>query len=525
MPHNHNSSIHMAVNSPNSPRQKMINLMYLVFIAMLALNVSVEVLDGFDLVDDSLGDSSNTMLERNKLIMEELSLYHARNPGKAGEWHHKGQQVRIISDSLSEYIRDLKLRMVRQADGRKGNIEKIKHKDDLEAASVVMLSPIKGEGKNFREALNRYRDTITQLVADPRRRVIIEKNLGTQSKKGNKSWEASLFEQMPLAAAVTILTKIENDVRASEGEALASILHSVDVGDFRVNSLNAYVIPESNIVIQGGSYNARIVLSAEDSTRHHRVVVNGSNLESGEGFFAAPATSIGTFPVQGYIEMTGSDGSVVRRNFESSYTVIEPVATIAPTLMNVLYAGIDNEVGISVPGIAPQDVSAAITHGTLSRRGNSWLVRPGAVGQNVTITVSARTSGGEATRMAAKEFRVRALPDPTPYIEQQDANGNPVMVKGGSIPKATLLQSDGLKAAIDDGILYVPFQVRSFRTVFFDAMGNAIPEVSDGSRFSDRQREQIRRLTRGSYFYISGVRATGPDGTEREIAVMELRVN
>jgi len=97
--------------------------------------------------------------------------------------------------------------------------------------------------------------------------------------------------------------------------------------------------------------------------------------------------------------------------------------------------------------------------------------------------------------------------------------------KGGSIPKAALLQSDGLKAAIDDGILHVPFRVTGFRTILLDAMGNAIPEVSDGSRFSERQKEQIRRLTRGSYFYISGIRAAGPDGSEREIAVMELRVN
>ena len=100
-----------------------------------------------------------------------------------------------------------------------------------------------------------------------------------------------------------------------------------------------------------------------------------------------------------------------------------------------------------------------------------------------------------------------------------------VSLKGGSISKATLLNSEGVKAAIDDGILHVPFQVKSFRTLFFDSMGNAIPEVSNGSRFSDRQKEQIRRLSRGNYFYISGVRATGPDGTEREIAVMELKVN
>ncbi len=515
----------MAVNSPNSPRQKMINLMYLVFIAMLALNVSVEVLDGFEMVDNSLGNSSGTMLERNRLIMDELTAYHAQNPEKAGEWFRKGVQVRAMSDSLTRYIGELKLRMVREADGRKADINNIKHKDDLEAASVVMLSPVNGEGRKFRNTIDTYRDSVTQLVTDPARRAIIEKNLSTQPRSANKSWEASLFEQMPLAAAITMLTKIENDIRSSEGEALSNILYNVDIGDFRVNRLNAYIIPESDIVIQGGSYNARIVLSAEDSTRQPLIMVNGEILDTEEnGSFSVRADRTGTFPVEGYLEMTGSEGSVTRRPFAGSYTVIEPIATIAPTLMNVLYAGIDNEIGISVPGIAPQDVSATITNGTLTRRGNMWVARPSSIGQDVTISVSARTTDGDVRRVAIKEFRVRALPDPTPYIEYSDANGNPVMFRGGGLQKAALMNASGIKAAIDDGILSIPFRVISFRTVFFDSMGNAIPEVSDGSRFSDRQKEQIRRLARGSYFYISGVHAIGPDGTEREIAVMEVRV-
>lgn len=515
----------MAVNSPNSPRQKMINLMYLVFIAMLALNVSVEVLDGFKLVDNSLKNSSATMLERNQLIMNKLSVYNQQNPEKAGEWYRKGVQVRTMSDSLTSYINELKYRMVRKADGKRADISNIKHKEDQEAASVVMLSPVNGEGKKLRRAIDSYRETIALLVPDPGYKAIIKKNLSTQYKTGNKSWEASLFEHMPLTAAITMLTKIENDIRSSEGEALTNILNSVDVGDIGVNRLNAYIIPKSGIVIRGSDYNARVILSAEDSTRHPRVFVNGKLLDDADkGFVSIPANNAGTFPVEGYLEITGGNGHVIRRNFSGSYTVVEPSATIAPAMMNVLYAGIGNEIDISVPGIAPQDVSATMTNGTLARRGNSWIAHPAAAGQNTAITVSARTAGGEHRRVATREFRVRTLPDPSPYIEQSDAKGNLIMFKGGNLPKASLMKADGIKAAIDDGILSVPFQVRTFRTVFFDSMGNAIPEVSNGSLFSERQKEQIRRLSRGSYFYISGVKATGPDGTEREIAVMEVRV-
>src|SRR5690554_4437367 len=516
----------MAVNSPNSPRQKMINLMYLVFIAMLALNVSVEVLDGFGVVDERLNDSSQTMEERNSLIMEELTAYHVANPGKAGAWYDRGVQVRSMSDSLTQYIDALKQQMVRQADGKRGDLSLIRHKDDLEAASVVMLSPLRGEGKKLRGAIDSYREQLMARVEDPSRSALIARYLSTEAATGGRSWEASLFEQMPLAAAVTLLTKIENDIRLSEGEALASLLQSVDMGDFRLNRLNAWLIPTSETVLQGSSYNARVILAAEDTTSRPHIVVQGQPLEVGDGgSFSLPAPRSGTFPVEGYVELTGSDGSVTRRDFRSSYTVIEPMATVAPTLMNVLYAGIDNEVSISVPGVAPQEVSAEMSNGSLNRRGNLWVARPLSSGTEAVITVTARMAGGETRRVATRTFRVRTLPDPTPYIEYRDAGGNRVIHKGGSIPRRALLQSDGLKAAIDDGILHVPFRVTGFRTILLDAMGNAIPEVSDGSRFSARQQEQIRRLPRGSYFYISGIRAAGPDGTEREIAVMELRVN
>ncbi len=519
----------MAVNSPNSPRQKMINLMYLVFISMLALNVSVEVLNGFDIVEDSLNESSATMQERNLLVMDELESYNRQNPEKAGEWYNMGLNVKAMSDSLVNYIENLKISMVKRADGKDGDVHNIKNKDNLDAASITMLAPVNGEGPKLKESINRYRETVTQYITDPKRREIIEKNLSTETPERaslNKNWEEYLFENMPISAAVTILSKMQNDVRSSEGEALTTLLNSVDVGDFRVNRINAYVIPESKVIIQGGAYNARIVLSAEDSTQSPRIFVNGRTLDaSSNGVFTAGTGSVGTFPVEGYIEMVTGDGSIMRRNFSDSYTVIEPMATIAPTLMNVLYAGIDNEISISVPGITPQDVSATMSNGALTRKGNLWSVRPSAVGQDATISISARTAGGQTRQLATKNFRVRALPDPTPYIEYTDANGNPSMFKGGALAKAVLVNAGGIKAAIDDGILNIPFRVTSFRTVFFDSMGNAIPEVSNGNQFSERQKEQIRRLQRGKYFYISGVRAVGPDGSEREIAVIEVRVN
>lgn len=518
----------MANQTVNSPRQKMINLMYLVFIAMLALNVSADVLNGFDVVEESLNNSSENMLARNKLIMEELQRYNLQNPEKAGEWYEKGLQVTKMSDSLVGYIQRLKERMVRESDGRTGDVEQIKNKENIDASSFVMLSPVNGEGGKLRAGINLYRETLASLMPDSARRRIVAENLRTRPFKGsgaNKNWEESLFENMPVSAAVAILSKLQNDVRSSEGEALASLLNSVDVGDFRVNRINAYVIPESKVIIRGGTYNARIVLSAEDSTQMPDVYVNGRRLDTQvKGLFSVDGSAVGSFPVEGYVEMIGADGISIRRPFSDSYTVIEPMAAVAPALTNVLYAGIDNEMSISVAGIPPQDVTATMSNGSLLRKGNVWVAKPSVVGQEATVSVSAKT-GGEMRQLAKKSFRVRALPDPTPYIEYNGADGNSAVFKGGALAKGVLVNAEGIKAAIDDGILNIPFRVTAFRTVFFDSMGNAIPEISDGDRFSNRQKEQIRRLQRGKYFYISGVKAIGPDGIEREIAVIEVRIN
>src|SRR5690554_1407039 len=167
----------MAVNSPNSPRQKMINLMYLVFIAMLALNVSLEVLDGFGLVDKSLQASSETMNNKNDLIMKELAQYKLQNPEKAEYWYNKGLEIQNMTDSLINYIQELKLKMVRDADGKNGDIENIKNKDNLDVASKLMLSPINGEGKKLKNAIDNYRKNITQYILSTSRRNIIEKSL------------------------------------------------------------------------------------------------------------------------------------------------------------------------------------------------------------------------------------------------------------------------------------------------------------------------------------------------------------
>ena len=182
--------------------------------------------------------------------------------------------------------------------------------------------------------------------------------------------------------------------------------------------MTAQVIPESQIVMRGSQYKANIVLSAVDSTKRPAVFVNGKQLpEDSRGQFTAIAGAPGTYPIKGYIEMPHNDGSMMRQNFESEYFVTEPSATVAPLLMNVLYAGIANEMRIAVPGVPSGNVTATMTNGTLTRKGDIWEARPSKVGTDAVISVNARMADGRSVEMAKNTFRVRALPDPMPYIE------------------------------------------------------------------------------------------------------------
>lgn len=514
-----------------SPRQRMINLMYIVLTAMLALNVSSDVLNGFSQVQQGISSTNANLESRNAVQFTYLESLYEKNPEKAGVWYNKGQELHTRSEALYKTIEELKQAIAVAADGKKGDYHNIQNNDDLEASSVTMLNPATQRGRQLREQVDAYRDYVVTLIPDTAKRNAVKSMLDTKphNPKGiavATTWEQGLFDNMPAVAAVTMLTKLENDIRQAESEALTNLITNVDIGDVRVNELSAYVIPTSNMIMRGGKYSANIVLAAIDTTQRPEIFINGAKLNNPNGLYEFVPGSVGTHDFSGYIQVARGDGTIDKREFKSSYTVMEPMATISPTMMNVLYAGIANPISISVPGVPMSAVTATMTNGTLTRQGDQWIAHPGKVGTEAEISVTAQMDG-RATPVGAMKFRVRKLPDPSPYILIKDAQGNPVHYKGSPkrIAKASLMAADGLGAAIDDDILNVAYSVVSFSTVFFDQMGNAIPELSDGSKFSSRQKEQFKRMKPGKSFFISNVKAKGPDGITRDISPMEVALN
>ena len=502
---------------PISPRQKMINLMYIVLMAMLALNVSNEVLNGFTVVEESLGRTTSNSAKENDAIYDTFAAQMKQNPEKVRQWFEKSQTVKLMSDSLFNFAQELKEAIVREADGKDADLANIRGKDDLEAASQIMLAPGSGKGKHLFQMINSYRERILKMVSDPKQQEIISSNLTTEVPKSaralGKNWQEYMFEDMPVAAAVTLLSKLQSDVRYAEGEVLHTLVSNIDVKDIRVNKLDAFVIPEKTTLYPGEIFNADIVMAAVDTTMQPEIYVNGTKINA-KGKYSFTAGSVGEHSFSGYLMTRNAAGETMRRDFTQKYSVIPAPtgATVAADLMNVLYAGFQNPMSVSVPGVPANAVSVSMSGGSLVSKGaGHYVATPAAVGKDVVFTVSANDKG-KTRQMAQVTFKVRKLPDPTPYVVVGSDR-----FKGGNMAKGSLVAMVVLHAAIDDGLLDIPFKVLSFETVFFDDMGNSIPIASEGASFSGRQKETFRRLSRNKRFYVRGVKAIGPDGIQRTL--------
>ena len=504
---------------PVSPRQKMINLMYVVLMAMLALNVSNEVLNGFSIVEESLNRTTSNSSKENLAIYETFEQQMKANPQKTKEWYDKAQQVRQMSDSLYNFAASLKQAIVIEADGEDGDVANIRNKEDQEPANYVMLSPTNGQGQKLYDAINSFRNRMLTMVTDEKQRKIIASNLTTDVPKRamGKNWQEYMFESMPAAAAVTLLSKLQSDVRYAEGEVLHKLVQNIDVKDIRVNLLDAFVIPNSKTIVRGDRFSARIVMAAVDTTQVPDIFIGGQKLNLQNGLYETVCGKTGDFTLKGYMEMVNGNGERIRREFSQDYTVVEPSATVSADLMNMLYAGYANPISISVPGVPLNKVQASMTNGTLQAVGpGKYIAKPSKIGQNAVITVTS-TNTGRPQQMGQYTFRVRKLPDPTPFISMKDEHGNPTRYRGGGLAKSQFVAVEHLGAAIDDGILDIAFRVQSFETVFFDNMGNAVPMASDGAQFSGRQKDTFRKLQRNRRFYISRVTVVGPDGLTRTL--------
>lgn len=509
-----------AKNCPETPRQKMIGMMYLVLTAMLALNVSADILKGFSMVNQSLNTTIETTESRNATLIARLEYLNEQNPEKIGNWLKEAQEVREKSNELYDYIQNFKIEMIKIADGKKYDPQgiDIKARDNTDAASNYAIN--QGNGKKLKTRIDEYRvyiegkfDNKPEKVATYNKIFSTENEVGTDPSKP-LSWEVRNFDYMPLSAVVTMLAKYQADIKAAETDLLQYFTSQTDAQDFKVNKIGAVVIPESKNVVKGGQYRASIILSASDSTASPIIKINGTTLEDEK--YVATCNSVGNKSFEGVLivkdPVTGEDREYA---FKEEYTVVEPSVTIANQDMNVVYMGYNNRISISVPGVPSDQITATSPNATLERTGNGLYICKPKSYSDVEISVTA-TVDGKPTRMGSSTFRVRTLPDPTAFLKFNDANGNAILYNPTSskhkLTRANLNEAV-MVAEYADGLLQATFKISSFTLQVSDGRGGFTPSQSNGNQFTEGQKNSLRRLKSGSVVFIEQIKVTGAKTT------------
>jgi gliding motility-associated protein GldM len=316
------------------------------------------------------------------------------------------------------------------------------------------------------------------------------------------------------------LSKIQNDVRNVESQVLQYLINQTDADDFRVNKIEALVIPNSKYVVKGGKYHAQIVLAARDSTKDLEIKVGERALV--DGIYEVAAGTVGKATYKGEIKMAKPDGTIMTYPFNSEYVVGEPSATISADRMNVFYAGISNPLSVSVPGVAAGDVDISVTNGSSSKTATGWDIAPAKVGVECTITVTALFDG-KRMEVGSRNFRVKPLPPPVAKLEYINAQGHKDKFKGGAITKNLLITATRVIAELDDDDLDVKYKVLSFQLTYTDSMGNTIVEPQPtGQDLTARQIKVLKELVKGRMVYIINTEAEGPDKIKRRLPAVDI---
>ncbi len=526
-----------------SPRQKMIGMMYLILTAMLALNVSKEAIEAFKKVDRSLTQTIANYVSKNNLIYSEFDRAAAENPTKAGKFKTAAYEVKARADEAFNFIQDLKIEIITKAEGEdtpaiKGNeviIEEVKRIDDNNIPSEVLIGASEnGKANTLKALINDYREFLVSTLDgnNPNAEAALLSSLNTDDGHdldGQPArWENLTFQTLPLVAVITILSKMQVDVRNGETEVLNYLYSQIDAAAFKLNKLVPIVIPNSNYVTLGSDYQAAVFISAADTTQLPVVTVNNSVLpldDAGRGIYRVRASSTGPKRWGGIISLKGPDGSTKTYPFDATYNVGEPNVVVSPTAMNVMYFNILNPIDVSVPGVSPNNIKIRVVNGSyttekvknskgVSFRGN-WAVKPNAVGQNVQIIVSAVDNTGKSTTYPPIDFRVKPVPPPTAVFAGKNT---------GSVAKNTAAAQTGVYATLPDFDFDLVYKVTGFTVLYTDNRGD-FEEQSTSSALTQKQKDLINRLTRGKNLFIKDIKCLAPDGRTLDLNPIILKID
>ncbi len=543
-----------------TPRQKMIAMMYLVLTALLALNVSKEILDAFLVVNQSMESTNESLTAKIQEEYAQFENQYTMNPNKVGPYWEHAKNVRNEAIDLVNYLDYIKYKLVELNEKKDSleimnlyyvdtvingvnkkvlNLASVPTKDKYNETTFYLIREYQnGEAYNMSKKMQVYRDTVLNVMGLPwnSTKVGLITNMEGYSYSNaggvKQDWEEYNFYHTILAADITIINRIISEVRSAEFNALNYLYSSVSEKDFKFDQVAAKVIPKSTYVFKGQKYEAEVLVAAYDSkTQINSKYIRGTTkwneanigkattVEGKDGKITLEfATSTeGLQKYAGVIEIRDPvTDQIVQYDYNGSYFVAPPSLTVAPLKMNVFYIGVDNPVSISAAGLSKDQINPVISMGKLKKNGDEWTVRIDKKPKGVnTATVSASAEiDGERMALGKSEFRVKRVPSPTAEIAG---------MSDGQIDKNVLLANSAIIPNQKDFEFDIYFIINSY--TFATIMnGDWVQKNIKGNMFTDEVNKIIRNGKRKQKFFFEKIQATGPDGSIRSLNPVNLEL-
>jgi len=488
-----------------TPRQKMINLMYLIFIAMLALNMSKEVLSAFGLMNEKLTESNEAATQRNTDFMAGLELQANEQPDKYLPLKAQADQVTKLANDFNAYLEGLKGQMTAKLEDPTDY--EIMDKGDFLDKHWFKGDKLKPEGQEFMAQMKTFREGIQSVIGKdyPSIAADVQKKFSTGdvTNRDNNTipWLDYHYKGFPLVASLTKMTQLQADLKTTESEVMSTMLQGKLKIEASLTNFEAIVVPSKTAFFSGENFTGTIILGKKDNTlTADKVIVNGNELskesmKAGQTLLDFPAGSVGEREIKGEFQFL-EGGETITIPINSSYAVVPKPnsATISADKMNVVYRGVKNPMTISFAGVSDNNVSANAPGLSKGSGVSKYMMDVTTVkGREVTINVSGTLPDGQKVSDAAK-FRIKDLPKPTGTVRGED---------GALKMQRNSLEISTIGAKFDDFDFELPLNVTGFK---FKVPGQPTINVG-GRKLNDRAKAALRKAKRGSGVQIFDIQA------------------
>lgn len=483
---------------PKEPRQKMINIMYLVLTALLAINISAEILNAFKTINDSLEKTNGTVKTSTQQIFESLTekMSEDETREKAMIWQPKAKEVADQTTLVYTFIDGLKKDLLAQSKGD----------DDQNTTTRILVK--EGKGQQLLKMLTDYKMNVLKdsaIRAEFEKSLPISLEMPKSMNSNKKTWEEGYFYMAPTVGALSILSKFQNDLRNAENKLVTFCHEQVGKVELRFDAFEAIVGQSSRYLMPGQELEITAGLGAFSRSKLPTVTINGSNValnEKGMAIYKTTATGTGSRTINVTVAFTDQDGKPQTRTIPVEYTVGSANASIALDKMNVLYIGVDNPITIAASGGGDDKIRAEIVGGggQLIRQGaGKYIGRVGQITDNCMINVYV-----DNKLVGASQFRVQALPEAQAYVGGRQS--------GEQVTAGEFRSQAGVGAGIKNFPFDLKYNVVSF-TFTCDTDDDIVTIPVQGPAFQGPVRTAItQQVKAGRMVTIEEIKVKGPDG-------------